>query len=247
MALKVIGVIPARMHSKRFYGKVLFDYQGKPLIWYLYQELAKSKVMDRVVIATDNNKVRKTAEGFGAHVVMTTGKLQTGSDRVAQVMDSVEGDIFVNIQGDVFGLKSAALDTALGKFSSIPTLEYGTLARKIGTDKELNSPDSVKVVLKSNGDAGWFSRYPLPYIRCSSKKPISKHFNFYYHIGVYMFKSGALKEFAGWAQSPCEKAESLEQLRILENGKNIRVFLTNLKTVSVDSPKDVKNLKEVLN
>jgi len=247
MALKVIGVIPARMDSKRFYGKVLFNYRGKPLIWYLYEELSKSKVMDRVIIATDNNKVRKTAEGFGAQVVMTKGKLRTGSDRVAQVMNTVEGDIFVNLQGDVFGLKSSALDNALAKFTSNPVLEYGTLARPIGSEKELNSPDSVKVVLKNNGDAGWFSRYPLPFIRNSSKKPISKHFNFYYHIGVYMFRRESLKNYAEWPQSPCEKAESLEQLRILENGKNIRVFLTNVKTISVDSPKDVKKLKDVLN
>ena len=149
MAPKVIGVIPARMDSKRFHGKVLFNYRGKPLIWYLYEELSKSKVMDRVIIATDNNKVKKTAEAFGAQVVMTNKKLKTGSDRVAQVMDSVYGDIFVNIQGDIFGLKSAALDTAISKFASNPNLEYGTLARNIASEKELKSPDSVKVVLKN--------------------------------------------------------------------------------------------------
>lgn len=247
MALKVIGVIPARMDSKRFYGKVLFNYRGKPLIWYLYEELLKSKVIDRVIIATDNIEVRKTAEAFGAQVVMTKGRHKTGSDRVAQVMDTIEGDVFVNIQGDIFGLETAALDNAISKFVSDPALEYGTLARRIGSERELNSPDSVKVVLKNNGDAGWFSRYPLPFVRNFSKKPDFRHFNFYYHIGVYMFRREALKKYAEWPQSPCEKAESLEQMRILENGKNIRVFMTSNKTISVDSAKDVKKLKEVLN
>ncbi len=247
MAVKVIGVIPARMDSKRFYGKVLFEYQGKPLIRHLYEELSKSKVMDRVIIATDTKKIRNIAEGFGAQVVMTTANLKTGSDRVAKVMDTIKADIFVNVQGDVFGLKSTPLDKALEMFASNPSCEYGTLARKIDSEKELNSPDAVKVVLKNNGEAGWFSRYPLPYLRKSSNKSKVKKFDFYYHIGVYMFRREALRRYAAWPQSPCEKAESLEQLRILENGKNISVFLINNKTVSVDTPKDIKKLKKVLN
>ncbi len=118
MAPKVIGVIPARMDSRRFFGKVLFDYRGKPLLRHLYEEMSKSKVMDRVIIATDNKEVQKVAEGFGAQVVTTKGNPKTGSDRVAQVLDSIAGDIFVNIQGDVYGLKSRILTKALRSFVS---------------------------------------------------------------------------------------------------------------------------------
>ncbi len=247
MAPQVVGVIPARLDSTRFYGKVLFNYRGRPLLWYLYTALSKSKVVDRLIIATDNKKVAHVAEEFGAEVIMTSPKMRTGSDRVAQVMKSVEGEIFVNVQGDAFGLKYSDLDQYIKKFVKDSQLEYGTLARKIESDAELKSPDAVKVVMKNNGDAGWFSRSPLPYIRHAGKKPQSQQFNYYYHIGVYFFRRAALQQFALWASTPNEKAESLEQLRILENGKNIRVFLTNMKTISVDSAKDVKKLRKVIN
>lgn len=247
MAPKVVGVIPARLDSGRFYGKILFNYRGRPLLWYLYSELSKSKVMDRLIIATDNKKVEQVANDFGAEVMMTPRKMRTGSDRVAQVMKSVDGDIFVNVQGDAFGLKYSDLDLSIKKFVKDSSLEYGTLARRLDSDAELKSPDAVKVVIKKNGDAGWFSRSPLPYLRQTENKPQSKQFNYYYHIGVYFFRRAALQQFALWASTPNEKAESLEQLRILENGKNIRVFLTNMKTISVDSPKDVKKLRKVLN
>jgi len=247
MALKVVGVIPARLDSKRFYGKVLFNYRGKPLLQYLYAELSKSKAIDRLIIATDSKDVKKTAESFGAEVVVTSKKLRTGSDRVAEVMKSVAGDVFVNVQGDAFGLKYSLLDQSIKEFVKDHTLEYGTLARQITSDSELKSPDAVKVVMKDNGDAGWFSRSPIPFIRHTQKKPWSGQHRYYYHIGVYFFRRAALKQFTMWASTPNEKAESLEQLRILENGKNIRVFVTKMKTISVDSPKDIKKLRKVIN
>jgi len=247
MAARVVGVIPARMDSKRFYGKILYNYQGRPLLYYLFAELSKSKVMNQLIIATDSSQVQRAASLFGAEVVMTSKNIRTGSDRVAAVMKRVKGDIFVNVQGDVFGLKHAVLDKALKKFLNNSSWEYGTLARKIDSDQEALDPDAVKVVLKENGDAGWFSRYPLPFLRHPDKRDRTKQASFYYHIGVYMFRKRALEQYARWKSTPHEKAESLEQLRILENGRNIRVFTTNMKTVSVDSPKDLIKLKDVLN
>jgi len=246
MAPKVIGVIPARLDSQRFYGKVLFNYRGKPLLQYLFAEISKSKAIDHLYIATDSNDVKRAAEGFGAEVIMTPRHMRSGTDRVAVVMNSVAGDVFVNVQGDTFGLKHSLLDKTAEQFVKDPTLEYGTLARKIESDIELKNPDAVKVVLKDNGDAGWFSRSPLPYLRHGQKGRWCRQFNYYYHVGVYFFRRAALKQFTMWPSSPNEKAESLEQLRILENGKNIRVFLTNMKTFSVDSPKDVPKLRKVI-
>ncbi|HEX2896531.1 MAG TPA: 3-deoxy-manno-octulosonate cytidylyltransferase [candidate division Zixibacteria bacterium] len=247
MADKVIGVIPARLDSKRFYGKVLFNYRGKPLIQYLHAELTQAKEIDRLIIATDNAEVKRACEGFGAEVIMTPKKMRTGSDRVAEVMKSIDGGIFVNVQGDAFGLNYQGLDNAIRKFKSDSSLEYGTLARKLDSDTELNDSDAVKVVLKKNGDAGWFSRSPIPFMRNAGTKSWTLLNNYYYHIGVYFYRRKALKRFAQWTTGICEKAESLEQLRILENGGNIRVFMTNMKTISIDSPKDVKKLGKVLN
>lgn len=246
MAAKVVGVIPARLDSKRFYGKVLFNYRGKPLIQYLYEELSKSKVMDPVIIATDSDKVRLEAEKFGAEVVMTPKNMRTGSDRVAFAAKSVRGDVYVNVQGDALGLDHRDLDKAIKRFVVDSKSEYGTIARKIDNDSELNDHDAVKVVLKMNQTAGWFSRQPIPHLRHPKPGKFSKQHGFYYHIGVYFFKREALKRFASWATAVSEKAESLEQLRILENGRNIKVFITNMKTVSIDSPKDITKLGKVL-
>jgi 3-deoxy-manno-octulosonate cytidylyltransferase (CMP-KDO synthetase) len=245
MAAKVVGVIPARLDSKRFYGKVLFEYRGKPLIQHLYEELSKSKEIKRLIIATDNKKIEAAAKSFGAETIMTPPNLRTGTDRVAHLSKFVNGDIFVNVQGDSFGINTGELDKSLRRFRHDKSLEYGTLARKITDDSELNDRDSVKVVLKQNKDAGWFSRQAIPLIRHPRTGPRTRQAKYFYHIGVYFYRRKPLQQFAKWPSTPCEKAESLEQLRILENSRNIKVFVTDMKTFSVDSPKDVKKLKEV--
>jgi 3-deoxy-manno-octulosonate cytidylyltransferase (CMP-KDO synthetase) len=245
MSPKVVGVLPARLDSKRFYGKVIYNYRGKPLLYYLYSEFSKSKVIDRLIIATDHKKVKNVAESFGAEVMMTGKNLKCGTERTAEIANHVKADIYLNIQADVFGLKHTTLDRTIKEFKKDLKAEYGTLARRIEEDAELVSPDSVKVIINEKDNAGWFSRYPIPYLRHSLKKPRSEQHDYYYHIGVYLFKRGALKQFANWKRSENEKAESLEQLRILDNDKNIKVYLTRAKTVSVDSPQDLKKLKEV--
>ena len=246
MSFKTVGVIPARMESKRFYGKVLYPYKGKPLLYYIYNEVSKAKRVDRFVVATDSQEIESEAREFGAEVIRTSGRYKTGSDRVAAVMQEIPADLYINVQADLFGLKSAVLDRVIMDFSRDSKLKYGTLARKIRNDRELKDPNSVKVVLKKNKEAGWFSRQPLPYLQSALKKTLSSQAYYYYHIGVYFYRRSALKEFAGWQQTPCEKAESLEQLRILENGRNLQVFLTETKTVSIDSPADIYKLKGLI-
>ena len=246
MSFRTVGVIPARMESKRFYGKVLYPYKGKPLLFYVYNEVSKAKRVDRFVVATDSREIESEAKGFGAEVIRTSGKYKTGSDRVAAIMKEIPADLYINVQADLFGLKSAVLDKVIMDFSSDSSLKYGTLARKIKNDRELKDPNSVKVVLKKNKEAGWFSRQPLPYLQRPLKKTLSSQGDYYYHIGVYFYRRQALKEFAGWPQTPCEKAESLEQLRILENGRNIRVYLTETKTVSIDAPADINKLRGLI-
>ena len=243
MTFKTVGVIPARMESERFYGKVLYPYKGMPLLYYIYNEVSKSKSVDRFIVATDSREIETQAREFGAEVIRTNGKYNTGSDRVAAVMKKVTADLYINVQADLFGLKSAAIDRVVKDFKNNSTLKYGTLARKIKNDRELKDPNSVKVVLKKNKNAGWFSRQPLPYLMRPLKKALSSQADYYYHIGVYFYRRQALREFASWKQTPCEKAESLEQLRILENDRNMRVYLTDTKTVSIDSPADINKIK----
>ena len=246
MSFKTVGVIPARMESKRFYGKVLYPYKGKPLLYYIYNEVSKAKRVDRFVVATDSQEIESEAREFGAEVIRTRGKYNTGSDRVAAVMQEIPADLYINVQADLFGLSCAVLDKVIRKLSPESNRKYSTLARKKRTARELNAHDAVKVCWKKSKEAGGFSRQPLPYLQSALKKTLSSQADYYYHIGVYFYRRQALKEFAGWQQTPCEKAESLEQLRILENGRNLQVFLTETKTVSIDSPADIYKLKGLI-
>ena len=135
MSFKTVGVIPARMESKRFYGKVLCPYKGKPLLYYIYNEVSKAKRVDRFVVATDSQEIESEAREFGAEVMRTSGKYNTGSDRVAAIMKEIPADLYINVQADLFGLKSAVLDRVVNEFSRDSNLKYGTLARKIKNER----------------------------------------------------------------------------------------------------------------
>jgi len=242
---KIIAVIPARMDSKRFPGKVAFLYNDKPLIYYVYNEISKSKKVDRLIVATNSKEIQSVVEGFGGEVIMTSSRHQTGSDRIAEVIKKTSGDIIVNIQADNFGVKAGVLDKAITEFISNRNLQYGTLAYKIKDDRELMDPNLVKVVLSDEDYGLWFSRYPIPYLKSGNKKNQSAQHSFYGHIGIYFYRKQGLMKFAGWKRSICEKAESLEQLRIIENGEKIKVFKTKMSSVSVDAPEDVKKLSHL--
>ena len=245
MKQKVTAVIPARMGSRRFSGKVLYPYLGKPLLFYVWDEVRRAKTIDRLLIATDQAEVARAAESFGAEVVMTSKRHRTGTDRVAEAVKKTGGDIVVNIQADNFGLTGTLLDRVVEKMKRDKKMRFATLAFRIDDDRELFDPDLVKLVMNGEGQALWFSRFPVPFLRGAEDNKRTRQFKFYGHIGVYFFRRAALKAFAGWRRTPCEKAESLEQLRVLENGEKMRVFSTRLKIVSIDSPKDLKKLDNI--
>lgn len=247
MKPRVLAVIPARMHSQRFSAKILYPYRGKPLLFYVWKEALGAAEIDRLVIATDSGEIARVAESFGAEVFSTSARHQTGSDRVAEVADSLGGDIIINIQGDNFGLKRAVLGRVIRQMKDDRSIEIATLARRIESDEELFDPNLVKVVVSRNGLAHWFSRYPLPYLVNHDNRPRVKQHKFCGHIGVYFFRRSALRTFARSRRSPLEKAESLEQLRFLEEGLEVRVFTTSMRAVSVDSPSDVKKLACIYN
>ncbi|MEA3297639.1 MAG: 3-deoxy-manno-octulosonate cytidylyltransferase, partial [candidate division Zixibacteria bacterium] len=179
---------------------------------------------------------------FDVEVMMTSAKHRTGSDRTAEVMKRIGGDIIVNIQADNFGLKAAVLDRTIEKLKKKRSIRFATLARRIRSDEELFNPNTVKVLIGKDGCARWFSRLPVPYLQHAKKGVRADQFGFYAHIGVYFFKRDALVRFAHWKRTPLEKAESLEQLRILENEHRITVFKTSVRSVSVDTPHDLKKI-----
>jgi len=245
MAQQVLAVIPARLGSKRFSGKVLYPWRGKPLLFWVHKTVARSKLIDRLVIATDNDEIERAAIGFGAEVVRTSSKHRTGSDRAAEVFDKLGGDIVLNIQGDNFGLTGSVLDRVIAAMKRDRKIECATLVNRIVDDCELFDPNKVKVVVDGDSNVLWFSRFPLPYLVRAEENNRFEQFPFLGHIGVYFFRGAVLRQFARWKRSPLEKAESLEQLRILANGVGIRAFKTRIRTVSVDSPDDVKKMDGV--
>ncbi|UCD17996.1 MAG: 3-deoxy-manno-octulosonate cytidylyltransferase, partial [Candidatus Zixiibacteriota bacterium] len=243
MKPKILAVIPARFASKRFPGKPLSPLAGKSLIERLYRETARSKLIDRIVVATDSRRIIKGVQEFGGEALMTSGKHRTGSDRTAEAWKKLGGEIILNIQADHLGVTGGMYDRVLARMLGDRSIEFATLAAKVDSEQVLFNPNRVKIIMNSTGDAFWFSRYPLPYLQGVNGGRLDE-FDFYYHIGVYFFRKKGLKQFAAWPRSPHEKAESLEQLRILENHRRIRVFKITSKIISIDTPEDLKQAEK---
>ncbi len=245
MAVRVTAVIPARLGSKRFPGKVLYPYRGKPLLYYVWNDVRRSKRIDRLIVATDSAEVARVAEGFGAEVFRSAKSHPTGSDRVAEATSKVGGDICLNIQADNFGLTGRLLDRVITAFQRQRGVQFGTLAVRIKNETGLFNPNTVKVVASRDNTALWFSRYPIPFLQHPTAKTRTAQFVYRKHIGVYLFRRDGLETFRRWRQSPLEMAESLEQLRILDHGARMKLFDVPFETVSVDSPADIGKLDRI--
>ncbi len=237
-----LAVIPARLGSTRFPRKVLYPWRGKPMLWHVWDKVRRAKTITQLVIATDSPEIEKAAVAFGAEVVRTSPKCVTGSDRAAEALAELGGDFVVNIQGDNLLLDPKAIDQVVTAMRRNKSIQFATLARPVNSDDELFDPGRVKVVTNHDGDALWFSRYPIPFIQNPKSSARSKQFPFMIHLGIYFYRAAALRQYAKWQRTPCEKAESLEQLRILENGGKMRVFTTRMKSITVDTPADLRRL-----
>lgn len=246
MSREVIAVIPARMGSTRFPGKVAYLYKGKPLLFYIWHSVKKSRTIDRVVIATDSGEVESLAKSFGAEAIRTSSRHRTGSDRVAEVMSRLPGALYINVQADNFGLSGRVFDPVVRWMLAHPKEMYATLARRIRAEHDLDRTDCTKVVGSHDAYALWFSRLPLPFIRDAHGRNRIAQYRFLEHIGVYFFRPDGLARFAGWKRTAIEKAESLEQLRILEHGGRIRLFITGARSISIDSPKDLNAIESLI-
>jgi 3-deoxy-manno-octulosonate cytidylyltransferase (CMP-KDO synthetase) len=245
----IVGIIPVRFASTRLLGKPLADIGGKPMIRHTYESAKKSKLINRLIIAVDDTKVAQVARTFGAEVIMTSRDLQTGSDRIAAVAkDLFDADIIVNIQGDEPFIKGEMIDQVIEPLLFDKSVKISTLARKIDTAQDLKQPSVTKVVFDYSNYALYFSRSPIPFVR-DGRTNFDKIrlAEIYKHIGLYAFRRDALLQFTKLEPTDLEKAEKLEQLRMLENGFKIKVVVTEYESIAVDTPKDLERARRYYN
>lgn len=241
--MKIVGIIPSRFASTRFPGKPLAMISGKTLIERVWRQAKKSRKLTDVIIATDDPRIAAAAERFGAKVVMTSKNCKSGTDRLAQaVKKAAKGaQIVINIQGDEPVISPGLIDKISGSLQDDPGLGAATAAFPLHDKKELLSPDVVKVVFDKKYNALYFSRYPIPYPR-RQESPTG----YFKHIGIYGYRRGFLLKFAHWGQTPLEKAEQLEQLRILEKGGRLKVVISARDSFGVDVPSDIRKIERLI-
>lgn len=243
--MKIIGIIPVRFASTRFPGKPLVDIGGKTMIRRVYEQAKKSTILTEVVVATDDSSIEAEVKSFGGNVVLTEAHHQSGTDRCAEAVQKVWGkwDAVINIQGDEPFILPEQIDLLASLFEN-PEVEIGTLVKKLSDDDDLENPNVMKVVLDIHGNGMYFSRSPIPFIRGAEKKDWLEKNVFYKHIGIYGYRADVLEEITSMPQSKLELAESLEQLRWLENGYKIRTAFTESEAISIDAPEDLEKLKK---
>lgn len=238
--VRILGLIPARYASTRFPGKPLIDIHGKSMIQRVYEQASTSATLSEVAVATDDERIRAHVEGFGGKVIMTANTHQSGTDRCAEAARQLPGfDVVINIQGDEPYIDSRQIDL-LGQCFSDPKTELATLVKIINSTEELHNVNSPKVILNTLSEALYFSRTPIPYLRDKEGDAWLPEHTFYKHIGVYGYRADILEAITKLPVSLLEKAESLEQLRWLENGYKIKVAVTDIETKAIDTPEDLK-------
>lgn len=241
--MKFIGIIPARYASTRFPGKPLADMDGKPMIQRVYEQV--KDVLDAVCVATDDTRIENAVKAFGGQVVMTSDQHRSGTDRCYEAYLKVgQGyDVIVNIQGDEPFIHPEQIRTIKDCFAAADT-QIATLVKPFRADDDfertLFNPNSPKVVINKDNEAMYFSRSIIPYIRGKEYTEWLQNHTFYKHIGLYAYRAQVLREITQLPQSPLELAESLEQLRWLENGYKIKVGITEQETIGIDTPEDMQ-------
>ena len=238
MALKVVAIIPARYASTRFEGKPLALLGGKPMVQHVYERASESKILERLIVATDDERIRQAVEAFGGNVAMTSPNHRSGSDRVAEVAATLDADVVVNIQGDEPFVSASVLDQLIRPFRARPGLEMSTLCQRIDESALLSDANIVKVVRDNQGHALYFSRSLIPSPRNSIGQVAWEH------IGLYAYRREFLLKLSQMEPTPLELTEGLEQLRALENGHKILVVSTeNHIGISVDTPAELERAK----
>lgn len=242
---KIIGVIPSRYASSRFPGKPLADVGGTSLIKRVYEQAQKALSLSKIVVATDDERIFNHVKNFGGEVVMTSLLHRNGTERCAEVI-SKEDDFYalINIQGDEPFVSPSQIDAVAAAFDD-PRAEIATLAKIISDSDHLDNPNVVKVITGMNQNAIYFSRYPVPYLRNHSGDRIMQH-PYLKHIGIYGYRADVLQKICLLKETLLEKAEMLEQLRWIENGFTIKVFMTEEESLAIDHPEDLKKAVDFL-
>ncbi len=241
--MKAIGIIPARYASSRFPGKPLVNIHGKTMIRRVYEQAMQARELDEVIVATDDVRIENEVHTFGGKCCMTDAALPSGTDRVAAVLKQNPGyDLVINIQGDEPFINPAQINQLCRFLRENPNFEIATMATKIPNPAAIFSPDLVKVVFDKRNKALYFSRHPIPFVRGIDQADWMEKQAYYHHIGIYGFRATTLLQITKYPQSDLEKAESLEQLRWLENGHSIGISFTDEQTMGIDTPEDLESL-----
>jgi 3-deoxy-manno-octulosonate cytidylyltransferase (CMP-KDO synthetase) len=247
--MKITAVIPARYASTRFPGKALAEIDGRPMIQHVYERAARSQLVSRVIVATDDVRIADAVSMIGGEAIMTSTGHETGTDRLAEVAAGLDADIIVNVQGDEPLIDPAMIDLAIQPLLEESDLQMGTVKTRIKCLHDFLSPNVVKVVTDNRGNALYFSRSPLPFFRDKWKDLKDDSFCCgkllcYKHVGLYVYRRDFLLKFAAMPATFLEISEKLEQLRAIENGIAIRVVETEFESIGVDTPDDLLKAQE---
>lgn len=242
---KFIAIIPARYASTRFPGKPLAILGGKPVIQRVYEQV--TCVLDNAYIATDDQRIYDTVMGFKGKAIMTRPDHQSGTDRIEEAIEKIGGDfdVVVNIQGDEPFIQQSQIEALCTCFKD-PDTQIATLGKPFSTMEAAENPNSPKIVVDNHGYAMYFSRSVIPFVRGADKSEWLNKYPFLKHLGIYAYRNEVLHEITQLPQSSLEKAESLEQLRWLQNGYRIKVSVTDVETIGIDTPEDLQKAEEFL-
>lgn len=227
------------MGSTRFPGKPLVDLMGKPMVQWVVEAAARAEIAERVIVATPDQEILDACAKFGAEAVRTRAEHPTGTDRIAEVSESIVADVYVNVQGDEPLIRPESIRACAEPLLADDSVPMGSVFSAC-PDEEIDNPAAVKVVTDLRGFALYFSRYALPYPRSPRTQPVKKH------VGIYAYRREVVQAFATWQQTPLELSESLEQLRFLENGVRIRMSEGEGSELAVDTPEQAEAVRAIL-
>jgi 3-deoxy-manno-octulosonate cytidylyltransferase (CMP-KDO synthetase) len=253
--MKITAIIPARYRSMRFEGKPLADILGKPMIQHVYERVWQSKLVDEVIVATDDRRIYKSVQTFGGRAVMTASTHPSGTDRVAEVARNLKSEIIINVQGDEPLIEGTVIDKAVYPLLTNKKLMMSTAITRLEEPRDWLNPNVVKVAVDKKWGVLYFSRAPIPFPRDLNIYNPSADFSkvedrlpkgIYKHIGIYVYRRGFLLKYCRMKPTPLERLEKLEQLRALENGYRIKAVVVNYAPVSVDTPEDLQKVIALL-
>ena len=251
--MKIVAVIPARWRSTRLKGKVLADINGKPMIQHVWERVKRAHEIDEVIVAADKERVMKIVESFGGKAVFTSPEQPSGTDRLAEIANTVDADVFINVQADEPLVHPLMVDDLAQVFEYERNVQMATLIKRIHKKEEITDPHIVKCVVDRKGFALYFSRSSIPYFRGSgadesADRPEAEDISgrYFKHIGMYAYTKDFLFTYTNLPKSTLEAEEKLEQLRVLEHGYKIKTVETRYDTIGVDTQEDLERVREIL-